>query len=200
MVPTYGYEIGLRSQPLPGLTTTLALWQLKQDSELLFIGDAGTTEASRPSKRTGVEWLVQYVPVSWLAMDLALAYTRARFTDFDPEAGDRIPGAAEAVGSAGVTIGNLNGWFGSLRWRYIGARPLIEDNSVRSALSQFNGRVGYAVNQQWRVWYDFNIFNRKDHDIDYFYVSRLPEPAEGIADLHFHSGPRVFRMAVSAAY
>ena len=204
VVPTYGYEIGLRSQPLPGLTTTLALWQLKQDSELLFIGDAGTTEASRPSKRTGVEWLVQYVPVSWLAMDLALAYTRARFTDFDPEAGDRIPGAAEAVGSAGVTIGNLNGWFGSLRWRYIGARPLIEDNSVRSrALSQFNGRVGYAVNQQWRVWVDvFNIFNRKDHDIDYFYVSRLPgEPAEGIADLHFHPvEPRVFRISVSAAY
>ncbi|MET1084295.1 MAG: TonB-dependent receptor [Burkholderiales bacterium] len=204
VVPTYGYEIGLRSQPLPGLTTTLALWQLKQDSELLFIGDAGTTEASRPSKRAGVEWLVQYVPVSWLAMDLALAYTRARFTDFDPDAGDRIPGAAEAVGSAGVTIGNLNGWFGSLRWRYIGVRPLIEDNSVRSrALSQFNGRVGYAVNQQWRVWVDvFNIFNRKDHDIDYFYVSRLPgEPAEGIADLHFHPvEPRVFRISVSAAY
>ncbi len=203
VVPTYGYEIGLRSQPLSGLLTTLALWQLKQDSELLFVGDAGTTEASRPSKRTGVEWLVQYVPVSWLAMDLALAYTRARFTDFD-RAGDRIPGGAEAVGSAGITVANLNGWFGSLRWRYIGGRPLIEDNSFRSkALSQFNGRIGYTFDSHVRIWLDvFNIFNRKDHDIDYYYVSRLPgEPADGVADLHFHPvEPRVFRISVSAAY
>ena len=93
VVSTYGYEAGLRTQPLPGLNTTLAVWALEQDSELLFIGDAGTTEASRASKRSGVEWLVQYVPTSWLAMDLALAFTRARFTEFDP-AGDRISGPA----------------------------------------------------------------------------------------------------------
>lgn len=203
VVSTYGYEAGLRSQPLPGLTTTLAVWALRQDSELLFIGDAGTTEASRASKRSGVEWLVQYVPTSWLAMDLALAFTRARFTEFDP-AGDRIPGAPATVGSAGITVGNLNGFFGSLRWRYIGTRPLIEDNSVRSqSLSQFNGRIGYALNDQWRVWLDvFNIFNSGDNDIEYFYVSRLPgEPLEGIADRHFHPvEPRIFRVSVSAAF
>jgi hypothetical protein len=59
VVATSGYEAGLRSQPLPGLNTTLAVWALEQDSELLFIGDGGTTEASRASKRSGVEWLVQ---------------------------------------------------------------------------------------------------------------------------------------------
>jgi hypothetical protein len=203
VVSTYGYEAGLRSQPLPGLNTTVAVWALEQDSELLFIGDAGTTEPSRASKRSGVEWLVQYLPTSWLAMDLALAFTRARFTEFDP-AGDRIPGAPGTVGSAGITVGNLNGWFGSLRWRYIADIPLTEDNSVRApSLSQFNGRIGYAFNDRWRAWLDvFNLFDSDDNDINYYYVSRLPgEPAEGIADLHFHPvEPRIFRVSVSAAF
>src|SRR5262249_20358532 len=117
LVRTSGYEAGLRSQAVRNLTTSLALWELKQDSELLFVGDAGTTEPSRPSKRPGLEWLVQWLPRPWLALDLNAAFTRARFTDPDPS-GDRIPGAPESVASAGLTADSTNGWFGSLRWRY----------------------------------------------------------------------------------
>ena len=148
LVRTTGYEAGLRSLVLPGLTTSLAIWQLRQDSELLFVGDAGTTEASRPSKRTGVEWVLQYVPRPWLAFDLTAAFTRARFDDDDP-AGNRIPGAPDAVASAGMTLDNLNGWFGSLRWRYFGSRALIEDNSVRSeSTSLLNGPRRLHVHQE----------------------------------------------------
>ena len=42
------------------LTSSLALFVLDFDSELLFVGDAGTTEPSRPSRRVGVEWTNQY--------------------------------------------------------------------------------------------------------------------------------------------
>jgi hypothetical protein len=203
LVRTTGYEVGTRSLLLPGLTTTLALWRLDQDSELLFVGDAGTTEPSRPSQRTGVEWVLQYVPRPWLAFDLTAAFTRARFTDDDP-AGDYIPGAPDAVVSAGLTIDNVDGWFGSLRWRYFGARPLTEDNSVRSrSTSLLNGRIGYAITPKVRAWLDvFNILNSRDHDIDYYYVSRLPgEPPEGVADVHFHPvESRAFRFTVSFAY
>ena len=203
LVRTTGYEVGVRSRLLPGLTTSLALWRLNQDSELLFVGDAGTTEPSRPSQRTGVEWVLQYVPRPWLAFDLTAAFTRARFTDDDP-AGDYIPGAPDAVVSAGLTVDNIDGWFGSLRWRYFGARALVEDNSVRSAsTSLLNGRIGYAITPKVRAWLDvFNIFNSRDHDIDYYYVSRLPgEPPEGVADVHFHPvESRAFRFTVSFAY
>ena len=203
LVRTTGYEVGLRSAPAPGLTTSLALWQLKQDSELLFVGDAGTTEASRPSKRTGVEWVLQYVPRPWLAFDLTAAFTRARFTDDDP-AGNRIPGAPDAVASAGVTVDNLNGWFGALRWRYFGSRALVEDNSVRSqSTTTLNGRIGYAFDKNVRAYLDvFNAFDSKSHDIDYFYVSRLQgEPPAGVADRHFHPvESRAFRLSVSVAY
>jgi hypothetical protein len=188
LVRTTGYEAGVRSQFVPQVTTSLALWALKQDSELLFVGDAGTTEASRPSKRTGLEWLVQWLPAPWIALDLTAALTRARFSDDDP-AGDRIPGAPDSVASAGATVENLNGWFCSVRWRYFGPRPLIEDNSVRSqSTSLVNARVGHAVTKRIRAYIDvFNLFDRKASDIDYFYASRLQgEPAQGVDDVHFH--------------
>ena len=203
LVRTTGYEAGLRSQLVRNVSTSLALWRLKQDSELLFVGDAGTTEPSRPSKRTGVEWLVQWLPRPWLALDLTAAVTRARFTDADP-AGERIPGAPEAVVSAGATVESAYGWFGSLRWRYFGPRPLIEDNSVRSrATSLVNTRVGYAFTKRIRAYADvFNLFNREASDVDYFYASRLPgEPAGGVNDVHFHPvEPRALRATLALSF
>ena len=88
-----------------------------------------------------------------------------------------------------MTVDNVNGWFGSVRWRYFGARPLIEDNTVRSqSTSLVNARVGYAFTKRVRAQIDvFNLFNSNAHEIDYFYRSRLPgEPAEGVSDVHFH--------------
>ena len=203
LVRTSGYEAGLRSQRIRNVTTSLALWELKQDSELLFIGDAGTSEPSRPSKRAGLEWLAQWLPKPWIALDVTAAFTRARFTSADP-LGDRVPGAPESVASAGVTVDSLNGWFGSLRWRYFGPRPLIEDNSVRSqSTSLVNARIGYAVAKRVRAYVDvYNLFDRKASDIDYFYASRLPgEPAGGVSDVHFHPvEPRALRATLALTY
>ena len=76
-----------------------------------------------------------------LRLDFDLAYTRGRFTDFDP-AGNFIPGAPAWVASGGATFGGERGWFGALRGRYFGPRPLIEDDSVRSQASLiFNARA-----------------------------------------------------------
>ena len=203
LVKTRGAEIGMRSEIVPKLQSSLALWRLKLDSELLFVGDAGTTEASRPSLRSGVEWSVHYVPQPWLLLDFSLAASRARFTDSDP-AGTSVPGAVNKVMSAGLTIDKLQHWSGSLQWRYIGPRPLVEDGSVRSkSTNLFNLRIGYAPSSQWKVGVDiFNLFNRRASDIDYFYVSRLPgEPAEGVADRHIHPvEKRTARLYVTARF
>ena len=54
-----------------------------------------------------------------------------------------------------------------------------------------------------RAWLDvFNTFNSKSHDIDYFYVSRLPgEALEGVADKHFHPvESRAVRVSVSMTF
>ena len=202
LVRTFGYEAGVRSELAKGLTASTALWKLEQDSELLFVGDAGTTEASRPSRRYGLEVLTQYVPSPRLALDLSLALTHARFRDPDPVR-SYIPGAPDRVASAGVTWESGVGWFGALRWRYFAPRPLIEDNSVRSqSTSLVNARAGYAFSKTLKMQFDvFNLLNRKNNDIDYFYESRLAGELAPVSDIHFHPvEKRAFRLTLTASY
>jgi hypothetical protein len=187
LVRSHGYELGVRTQAVEGLTSTVSVWNLDLDSELLFVGDAGTTEASRPSRRTGVEWTNFYTVNSWLQWDVDAAFTHARFRDEAPE-GDHIPGAIGTVLNTGPTILLPSGFFWTFRTRYFGPRPLVEDNSIRSNYTSLcNMAVGYQT-RRFRASVDFlNLFNSKDHDIDYFYTSRLPgEPAGGVDDLHYH--------------
>jgi hypothetical protein len=203
LVRSKGAEIGIRTRAIEGLTSSLAVFVLDFDSELLFVGDAGTTEPSRPSRRVGVEWTNTYKALPWITLDFDLAYTRARFSDFDP-AGDRIPGAPAWIASGGVTFGGASGWFGALRGRYFGARPLVEDDSVRSKPSLiFNARAGYILDNGMRLQLDvLNLFNAQTNQIEYFYLSRLPgEPVDGIADRHVHPAePLAVRLTLAAKF
>jgi outer membrane receptor protein involved in Fe transport len=188
LIRSKGAEVGTRTKAIEGLESSVALFVLDFDSELQFQGDIGTTVPGRPSRRIGVEWVNHYQPTSWLAFDLDFAATRARFTDFDP-AGNHIPGAPAVIASAGVIIGQKTGWFGAAKLRYLGPRPLIEDDSVRSGpMRVLNANVGYRFENGVRVQLDvLNLFNSQDHQIDYFYVSRLQgEPLAGVSDVHFH--------------
>ena len=192
-------EVGVRSLPLPGWQTTVALWGLAIDSELIFVGDAGTTEASRPSRRYGIEWSNYYRVLPWLTLDADLSFSKARFRDDDPAA-PYIPGAVQSVVAAGVSVDSIANIFGSVRVRYFGPRPLIEDNSVRSnASTTVNLLMGYELLRGLRAQVEiFNLFNAQVSDIDYYYASRLPgEPAGGVDDIHFHPAqPRSARMSV----
>ena len=203
LVRSKGAELGIRTKAIDGLTSSLAVFVLDFDSELLFVGDAGTTEPSRPSRRVGVEWTNQYKVLPWMSFDFDLAYTRARFTDFDP-VGNFIPGAPAWVASGGVTFGRDTGWFGSLRARYFGPRPLIEDDSVRS-MSSFivNARAGYKFDNGMRLQLDvLNLFNAQTNQIEYYYLSRLPgEPIDGVGDRHVHPAePLAVRLTLAATF
>jgi outer membrane receptor protein involved in Fe transport len=194
LVRTKGAEVGVRTKIILGLDSSISLFSLNQASELVFSGDAGTTEASRPSKRVGVEFTNKYRPLSWLGFDADIAATHARFVGFDqdksdlfaslagyPEAqignapGNYIPGAPKLVMSAGVTLGEKIGWFGALRYRYLGPRPLTEDNSFRSpATGLVNGQLGYRFENGWRLQLDvLNLLNSKTDQISYAYGSFL---------------------------
>ena len=203
LVRSKGAELGIRTKAIEGLTSSVAVFVLDFDSELLFVGDAGTTVASRPSRRVGVEWVNQYKPKPWLSFDLDLAYTRARFTDFDP-AGDRIPGAPAWIASGAITLGSETGWFGALKARYFGPRPLIEDDSVHSLSSLiFNARAGYRFDNGLKLQLDvLNLFDAQTNQIEYYYLSRLPgEPIGGIADRHVHPAePRAIRLTLAGKF
>ncbi|MCX7290162.1 TonB-dependent receptor [Janthinobacterium sp.] len=203
LVPTKGVELGARTEWLPGLQSSLALWRLDIASELLFVGDAGETEPSRASRRHGIEWNNHYIAAPWLLFDLDLAASRSRYTQDDP-AGNFIPGSIDKVASFGVTVTDQGPWSGAFQLRYFGPRPLIEDNSVRSASTTLAyARVAYQLNRRTRLSLDvFNLFNKRASDIDYYYASRLPgEAQDGVNDRHFHPvEPRSARLTLSYAF
>ena len=187
LVRSQGMEIGLRTEAVPKMQTALSLYRLDFDSELTFVGDAGSTVAGRPSRRTGIEFSHYYKAAPWLSIDFDAAYARARARDAAPQ-GRYLPGAVEGVGQLAFTVDKSGPWSGALRLRYFGPRPLIEDNSVRSRASlTFNGRVGYRMARDLRIELEgFNLTDRNDSAIDYYYASRLKSEAAAVDDVHFH--------------
>jgi hypothetical protein len=136
-------------------------------------------------------------------VDADVAWSHARFSDADP-AGAMIPGAADVIASVGITAETARAAFGSVRLRYFGPRPLIEDDSVRSAAtSVLNAQLGYHLTPRVHVVVDvFNLLNADDSDIDYFYTSRLlGEPADGVDDIHTHPTlPRTLRAVLRVQF
>jgi len=203
LVRAVGAEVGARSVAIPHLQSTLSIWTLHLDSELVFDGDIGTTVPSRPSQRHGVEFANYYSPRKWLVFDADVSLSSARFTVHDP-AGDYVPEAVGTVVSAGATLDGFHRAFGSLRWRYFGPRALVEDDSVRSnATSLVNLQAGYAIARNSKLAFDvYNLLNAPDSDVDYFYTSRLPgEPLAGVADIHTHPTlPRTARVSLVVGF
>jgi hypothetical protein len=187
LVRSRGLEFGARTAWLPGLQTSLSVYRLDFDSELTYAGDAGTTEAGPPSRRYGVELSNYYKPLKWLSVDLDLAYARARSRGY-VEQGSYIAGAIEGTGQLAMTVDDGGPYSGSLKLRYFGPRPLIEDNSVRSNASMtLNGRFGWKIRKDLRLELEaFNLTNRRDSAIDYYYASQLKGEAEPVSDIHFH--------------
>ncbi len=204
LVRTTGTEIGARTEWIHDLQSSLSLWKLDIASELVFAGDAGTTEASRPSTRHGIEWSNRYRPLSWLLLDADLSLSRARFTQADPATpGEYVPGAIDRVLSLGAAVEELGPWSGMLQMRYFGPRPLIEDNSVRSQSTLlWNLRTTYRIDKGMKLSLDvINLFNRQASDIDYFYESKLASEAAPVSDRHLHPvEPRSLRLTLTASF
>jgi len=185
LVQTKGGEIGVRTVAVPHLQSTLALWYLRSNSELLQDGDTGGTSASeQSSNRYGLEWTNYYTPTEHLAVDFDLSDSRARFTQIDPDdatqyvtnssitingnpvgsfyaqqsgpGGKLVPEAVRAVISSGIALHDLRGFTSSLRLRYFGPRDLTSDGLYRSSQTVLlNGEVGYRFFKEWRVTAEF---------------------------------------------
>jgi outer membrane receptor protein involved in Fe transport len=205
LVRATGYEAGLRTAIISNLQSTFTVFRLDIQSELLFQGDAGTTiDSGRPSKRVGFEFTNLYTLNSWLSVDADVAFTRARFSDGDPlSVGDRVPGAVEGVATFTASVDNRGPYYGSVRLRYFGPRPLIEDNSFRSnSTTLLSGRVGYKFDKKLRLQLDvYNLLNRQASQIDYAYTSQLRGEPAPVNDIHLHPvEPRSVRATLIANF
>jgi hypothetical protein len=192
-----GGEIGARYSN-GGLSTTVSLWALHLDSELVYNGDGGDTSSTNATRRVGVEFLVDYAPSSRLDFNFSAAASDAHYTGH-PAIGDRIPNALEYVLTGGVTARLSRHATVTLTGRQLGPAPLIEDNSARSRTATlFNGLLDYNFGRFAVRAEVLNLLDSHDDEIRYFYTSRLQgEPADGVDDYHFHSfEPRTFRVSI----
>jgi len=202
LVAARGWELGVRTEAIANLQSSVAFWQLNSNSELVYVGDAGATEASAGSRRHGIEFNNRWTPNQHFLLDADIALTHARFTN-----GDRIPNAVDSVASIAATLKDIGRWSASLQWRYLGSGALVEDNSVRSnAASTFNLRVSRDLLDLARrpssLTVDvFNLFNRKVDDIQYYYASQLPGEATAVSGKVVHPGePRSVRVTYRVAF
>jgi len=90
-----GAEIGLRSDFINRLQTSLALWRLDSDSELVYNADSaiGSTSPSGASRRYGLEWNNHMVVDRWLLLDADLSWIRARYaaSNDNGQPGNHVP-------------------------------------------------------------------------------------------------------------
>ncbi len=194
-------EVGVRTSLVPNTQIAVSMFSMQLDSELVYVGDAGATEALGESKRRGIELGAIYAPKPWLLIDTDLTFTKARLAGVG--AADRIPNSVDRTASLGLIVNNLDKWSGGLRIRYLGEAPLIEDNSVMSeATVLVNAQATYALNPDWSVTLEvLDLFDSQDNDITYFYESQLPGETAPRDDLHFHPvEPRSMRVTLQAHF
>lgn len=194
LVQGEGGEIGFRFDTLTGFNVAVAYFELATDSELVFVGDAGTTEPSDPTRRSGVEINSFWQITEELVFDFTAAKTTGHFRGL-PSNADSITDAHEEVAGAGLTYVGNNGLTASVRVRHFGDAALAGDESVfKDSSTLVNLGISYS-RSNWELGVDMlNIFDAADDDIAYFFESRLPNEAAGIEDIHFHpSNPRSIR-------
>jgi outer membrane receptor protein involved in Fe transport len=201
LVGSFGKELGVRTEIVPSLQSSLALWNLNSASELLYAADSGGTEANGASRRYGVEWNNHMTLNSWLLFDADLAWTHARYANRNDngELGDLIPNAVGRVASIGVSAHD-GPWSGDFKFRYIGGYPLTQDGSLK-APSAFvtNLRVQREINAWASLSLDaLNLLDRRYYDIaygqDYQITPTSPLVPNGIT---VHPGePREFRITL----
>ncbi len=202
LVPSLGREVGLRYEQGETLRLSLTAFDIELDSELVFVGDAGSTEANDGSVRRGVEASLFLNAGPKFQFDLAYTKTQATYTGV-PSARNAIPGAMETTISGGInSIWNDN-WSSSIRVRYLGGAPLVEDRSISSGRSLLtNAAVTLQLERTEVKLEALNLLDSNDVDIAYYYDSRLVgEPVQGVSDVHYHPlEPRSIRLTIQRSF
>jgi hypothetical protein len=200
MASSRGAETGIRTNFIKGLNSTLALWWLQSSQELVFTGDAGTTEVNGKSNRYGVEWTNYYKPTDWLTLDADFALTTARYASTPAgETNSYVPNSVGRVITTGATVVAPSGLFGTVRLRHFGSMPLDPSGKYwAGSTSVVNLGAGYKQ-KRFKLELDlFNVFDSTSNDISYAYDSAYPNGAATQTGIMKHPvEPRMVRGTIT---
>ena len=200
-----GTEVGLRSKPWgPERLELLAtFWWLDMNSELVFVGDAGTTEARGPTRRYGVEVGARGQIYGPLYVNGSFTWTHAQFTD-----GLAIPLAPDLTAFTAVILRWPEGLSSQLQMTYLGVRNLTEDRTIKAPswtvfdlTERYQLPIKLSHGRLEAFLFVQNLFDTDWEGATFAFASRLPgEPAAGIQDIHFVPGNPRFLMGGMAWY
>jgi TonB-dependent Receptor Plug Domain len=201
-----GVEVGLRSKPWgPDRTELMAtFWGLDLSSELVFVGDAGTTEARGATRRYGVEVGARGQIYGPLSFNGSLTWTHAEFKD----TGLAIPLAPELTAYAALLLRWPEGLSSQLQMTYLGVRPLNEERTVKAPswldfdlTERYQLPIKLSHGRLEAFLFVQNLFDTNWEGATFAFTSRLPnEPAGGVQDIHFVPGNPRFVMGGLAWY
>jgi len=180
-----GYEFGVRSKVIPRTEVSLTYWVLDLASELVFVGDEGTTEARGPSHREGIEFATRVKILEWLTFSGDVTASRAEF-----DTGAAVPLAPRLTARADLTARLPWGLASSFGMRYLGDRYADEERHQTA-----RGYLLFDVTARYRYkWLEAflsieNLTNAEYREAQFFFTSRLAgEPATGVPDIHYTPG------------
>ncbi|MGQ0811207.1 MAG: TonB-dependent receptor [Nitrospiraceae bacterium] len=198
------YEVGVRSKPWgpDGIELIATAWAVDLQSELLFVGDEGTTETRGPSRRRGIEVAARGQVVGPLYVNGSFTWTKAEFKN-----GDAIPLAPELTAYGAVILRYPEGLTTQLQATYVGVRPLIEDRSFKAPSwvdvdlsTRYKLPVKLSHGRLEAFLFVQNILNTKWEQAVFAFESRLRNEAAGVTDIHFVPGNPRFVMGGLAWY
>ena len=191
------YEVGVRSRPWgpDGIELMTTLWAIDLKSELVFVGDEGTTESRGPTRRRGIEAALRGQVWGPIYINGSITWSKAEFDN-----GDAIPLAPELTAYGAVLVQWPEGLRSQFQATYLGVRPLIEDRSAKaSSWIDFDLSERYVLpvklphGRLEAFLFIQNILNTKWEQATFFFESRLRNEAAGVNDIHFVPGnPRFF--------
>lgn len=191
------YEVGLRSKPWGSerLELTATLWQVDLQSELVFVGDEGTTEIRGATRRRGVEVAARGRVWGPVYFNGSVTAIRARF-----ENGDAIPLAPTMTAYGAAILQWPEGLTTQLQGTYLGVRPLTEDRRIKApSWLDFDLTMRYKLPvkiERGRLeafLFIQNIFDTKWEQAAFAFESQLKSEAAPVHDIHFVPGtPRMF--------
>jgi len=186
------YEVGVRSKPWgpEGVELLATLWRLDLKSELVFVGDEGTTEIRGASRREGVEVAARGRVWGPLYFNGSVTYTKAEFRN-----GDAIPLAPEVTAYGALLLRWPEGLTSQLQATYLGVRPLVEDLSVKSSswidfdLSErYHLPITLSHGRLEAFLFVQNLFNTKWEQAIFAFESQLRNEAAPVNGIHFVPG------------
>ncbi|MEO6554740.1 MAG: TonB-dependent receptor plug domain-containing protein [Nitrospiraceae bacterium] len=191
------YEVGVRSRPWgpEGVELIATVWQIDLQSELVFVGDAGTTGIRGRSRRHGVEVSARGQVWGPINVNGSVTWTKAEFRN-----GDAIPLAPELTAYGAVLVRWPEGLTSQLQATYLGVRPLIEDRSFKSPswveidlTERYQLPITLSHGRLEAFFFIRNLLDTKWEQAIFAFESRLRSEPTGVSGIHFVPGnPRMF--------